>query len=62
MAKLSSEVTDLNMEVSMLSDEIASRYSTIKKTLEDIEQMGQESDHENEQASVETLKMIEPSL
>ena len=58
LAELVSEVADLNSKVSVVGHDIACRYSTIRKTMEDIEQMGQESDKDNEQASIETSNKL----
>ena len=48
MAKLESEVAELNRKVSELSDDIATKSNAIKKTLDGILNLGQSPEKENE--------------
>ena len=48
MAKLESEVAELNQKVSELSDDIATKWTSIRKAMDDIASLGQDPETESE--------------
>ena len=48
LAKLESEVAELNQKVSELSDDIATKWTSIRKTMDDIASLGQDPETESE--------------